>query len=160
MKPHALYMMVGLAVGSLWVLVGCTEGAGGRAEILRTDIQPIRENGVLQAMTVISEIKVRGTGETRQIRYVVALVDHNGQPIRSTDGRYEIGDGRQVAAARTAMMPSGSHTQTMRVSIPADQLELRSEHLPASADVQIYRGKDGLLTRQRYELPFVGEVAG
>jgi hypothetical protein len=65
----------------------------------------------------------------------------------------------QVAAARSAIIPALDHVETMRVSIPADQLELRKEHLPASAEVSVYRGADILLASERFGLPLVAGMA-
>lgn len=153
MKSLSCSAFAAMGVLTVLLLSGCGGGSvNTHGKILRTDIKPVYKNGMLQAISFESQIKTPGGGQTYQIRYVVALIDRNGRPVMSADGRYQIPNG-QVAAARAVIVPGIEHMETMHVSIPADQLELYDEHLPASADVCVYRDVDTLIARKSYPLP-------
>jgi len=155
MKFRSTSMLVFLVLVAiaLLLLAGCANNEFGAAgKIVRTDITPIYQDGSLQTVRFESKIQSTGIGQSYQIRYEVVLVDRNGQPVQSSDGRYQIPSG-QVAAARTAIVPGVDHIETMRVSIPANQLELYAKQLPASAEIRIYQGLDHLLTHESHQLP-------
>jgi len=84
-----------------------------------------------------SSILTKGLGG-QQLIYQVTLQDKSGRPIRSHDGRYQNRRG-EVAAARSFFVNFPMQAfHDLKVTLPADQFEVRHNRLPISAKFGIY----------------------
>ncbi len=118
-------------------LVGCASSnvtfQMSQSRVVRNPQQQEQVEGV----KFESSILTKGLGG-QQLVYQVTLQDKAGRPIRSRDGRYQNKAGN-VAAARSFYVnfPLQSFGN-LKVTLPADQFEVRNNHLPVTAKFGIY----------------------
>ncbi len=139
----------------LWVSIGCS--ANPRVEFTRVEAVRIEETGQLKAVTFSADFEAQGAG-IDQLLYEVRLLDQDQRPIRSLDGRYQMADGT-VAASRTLLKQSAlQRFEGVTVTIPAEQLSIRPEHLPVTALFTVSSVPRQELARARALLPVTDDA--
>ncbi len=136
MKRNTLTQFIALSCYSL-SLVGCASSSvsfqTSKSRVVRHPQQQEKVEGV----KFESSVTTKGLGG-QQLIYQVTLQDKSGRPIRSHDGRYQSKAG-EVAAARSFFVSYPLQAfGDLKVTLPADQFEVRHYQLPVSAKFGIY----------------------
>ncbi len=133
-------------------LVGCTTS---QVTFQMSQTQIVRnpqQQKIIEGVKFESSVITKGLGG-QQLIYQVTLQDKAGRPIRSRDGRYQTKAG-EVAAARSFFVHFPLQTfSNLQVTIPADQFEVRNNHLPITAKVGIYTIAGNELARNLCPIP-------
>lgn len=150
-RPNFLLM----ATGSLLLCgTGCLLP---QVTIIQSEAQRMEENGRLKALAFLTGFEAQGLAN-EQLMCEVRLFGRGYRPIRSVDGRYQLADG-QVGAARSVMVFRSPQTiRDVRITIPSNELHLQAEHMPAVAEIGIYRVNGECLARQGSQVP-IGDAA-
>lgn len=133
----------------LWAT--CLLAAGGCAEphvrFMNAECQPVAKQARLEAVVFASAFEAQGfAGE--QLIYRVNLLNSRYGPVKSRNGRYEDAAGNVAATKALVVQEGPSIVQRIQVTIPAQELELQSQDLPAWAAFGLYR-PDGVCVAER-----------
>lgn len=137
-------------------LTGCT---GQKVALVSPRAEPVVDKHSLTAIQFASSVNTRGmAGE--QLVFEARLLDRDDRPIPSKNDRFRNADG-DVAAGRTLMVfESPWSVVDLRVSIPAEELELSGAKLPLKAELALYRPTRERLAAATLDLPIVSERRG
>jgi len=152
-EPSRAWFIVPVTVVVFGSGVGCaqTKIVMHGSEALR-----VEQEGRLHEIAFLTTFEAR-TLANEQLVYQVRLFGRGYEPIRSADGKYELSNG-QVGAARAVMvLRSPQLFQDVRVAIPARELHLQPEHLPALAEVGVFRASGECLARLGARIPIGDE---
>jgi len=128
---------------------GCV---GPRAELIQPRCERVSTPEELSALTFRSTVQTHSLSG-QQVVLRVALIGKHGQPIASHNGRFQDATGN-VGASRTLMVLKPAWTfHDVQVTIPAKELEVTADDLPASALVGVYRPDGTCLARSAVRLP-------
>ena len=145
------------AVVVLGALVGCSSAP--RAELLNVTCDRVERGGELQAVTFDAAIAARGLAG-QQVIYRVSVVDSRLRPLKSPDERFRDAAGN-VAASKALMVPESPWTiENARVTIPVNELEIRTRDLPVLAEFSVCLASGKCLDRQTAMLPVYGSTEG
>ncbi len=137
------------------VLVGLASGCVARqhpVELVNYRARPMHADERLEKVAFVATIVTRGFND-RQLVYRVRLYDRNRRPVISRDGRYQMEDGT-VSASRTFMVLQLNQIfRDFRVTIPAEELELSEELLPAIVRAEVRDVQGNTLAARNYRLP-------
>ncbi len=116
---------------------------------------PLQAGGRLDAMGFVGSFEARGL-DGEQIVYRVTIKDSRGRPVRSRDPSYRDSRGYVSAGRALLVAPGMKEFPNARLTIPARQLELREEDLPAFAEFEVVTTKGDSLARKAAMLPIRG----
>ncbi len=128
---------------------GCVEPG---AHLVRSECQRIDGEYRLEAMTFASVVETEGLAG-QQLVYKVRLIDRDSRPIKSRNSRYQ-DQMANVSASKTLMvMLAERESRNVSVTIPAAELEVGVDQLPARAEFAVYLPDGTCLSRQYANLP-------
>jgi len=146
------------SIAAAAAIICCVAGCASQSRLLHAECARQETDGQLTAVEFVSSFEAVDLAR-EQVIYQVRLIDKNGQPIRSDDGRYETADG-VVAAARTFFVQrSPQQFEALRVSIPADELAATPDLAPVFAEVGIYLPDGEQLASMLCEVPIFASPA-
>lgn len=147
---HRWPILAGLCV--LVLLASATGCETARARVLRPTCQRVEQGDALVALTFKSTIETEGiVGE--QLVYEVSLRNAALRPIKSTDGRYQNKAGA-VAASKTLMVLQNPSTfESVPLTIPVEQLQIRKGDWPVSAVFRLYNNSGECIAQASCPVP-------
>ena len=144
-----------------FVMTCCSKGCTSpRVTFLASRCEDLKENDRLKALIFRSTFDVRHL-KNEQLVYQVRLFDKNGVPIRSRDGRYETSDGIVAGTTSVIVLQSRQRFTDVRVTIPAKELGVPANALPALAVITIHKATGARVGKAICRLPrlHAGQIA-
>ena len=140
----------------LWLILASAPWIGGctspKVTFLSSRCEAPREGSRLKALLFVSTFEATNL-EGEQLVYQVRLFDRDRTPLRSRSGRYKAADGA-VAATTTMMVSESPQTfKDVRVSIPAAELGVPPNHLPAFGEVAVLKAGGECIARTYGSVP-------
>lgn len=141
------YLLVAL------LAVGCIGGCfAPGATFTRVACDRIGSGGQLDAMAFTAEVETQGLAGT-QLLYRVRVLDRNGKPIKSINHRYEDQSSNVAASKSLMVLESPWEFSGVRIAIPAAELEVKPDDMPAYAEFGLYVPEGECLARKIERLP-------
>jgi len=141
-----------LSAASAVLTCALSLGCAKQAQFLDARCERVQATGELREVAFRARIATRGlVGE--QLVYRVRLQGPGAAPVASSNGLFRDQSGA-VAATKTLMVMESPWTfEDVRIAIPAYELELRPEDLPASAEFAVLSANGALLAQTTQPLP-------
>lgn len=134
----------------LLLIVGifaCTGGcASSKTTFLSARCEDHRDGTRLKELVFVSTLQVTRL-KNEQLVYQVRLFDRERAPLRSRDGRYQTEEGIVAASTTIMVLQSPQTFKNMRVSIPAQELQVPPNPVPAFAEIAILKAGGEIVTR-------------
>ncbi len=110
-------------------------------------------------MAFTSSIETHGLAR-EQLIYHVGLINSRLKPIRSSNKQFRNAVGNVAASKALLVYRSPWTFESVRVAIPAEELEVRAEDLPALAEFSLSRADGTVLAREVAVLPLYRATKG